>query len=272
MSYRMIALDLDGTLLTSRKQILPESLAALDLARKAGLEVMIVTGRHHIAIHPFYQALNLNTPAICCNGTYLYDYQARSVLASNPLTAEQAHQVLERLNDADIHGLMYVDDAMLYQQTSGHVIRSHAWAESLPENQRPTLLQVESLQQAANDVNAIWKFATSDTDIAKLRSFANGIETDLGLACEWSWHDQVDVAQAGNSKGNRLAEYVASRGIDMSEVIAFGDNFNDISMLENVGLGVAMGNSADEVKARAKAVIGGNEETSIADFLKQKVL
>ncbi|MEZ2696608.1 HAD hydrolase family protein, partial [Hafnia alvei] len=95
---------------------------------------------------------------------------------------------------------------------------------------------------------------------------------DPGLACEWSWHDQVDVAQAGNSKGNRLAEYVASRGIDMSEVIAFGDNFNDISMLESVGLGVAMGNSADEVKARAKAVIGGNEETSIADFLKQKVL
>ncbi|MEZ2697153.1 HAD-IIB family hydrolase, partial [Hafnia alvei] len=116
MSYRMIALDLDGTLLTSRKQILPESLAALELARKAGLEVMIVTGRHHIAIHPFYQALNLNTPAICCNGTYLYDYQARSVLASNPLTAAQAHQVLKRLNDADIHGLMYVDDAMLYQQ------------------------------------------------------------------------------------------------------------------------------------------------------------
>ena len=55
-------------------------------------------------------------------------------------------------------------------------------------------------------------------------------------------------------------------------MIAFGDNFNDISMLESVGLGVAMGNSADEVKARAKAVIGGNEETSIADFLKQKVL
>ena len=127
MSYRMIALDLDGTLLTSRKQILPESLAALDLARKAGLEVMIVTGRHHIAIHPFYQALKLTTPAICCNGTYLYDYQARSVLASNPLAPAQAHQVLDRLDQMNIHGLMYVDDAMLYQQTSGHVIRSHAY-------------------------------------------------------------------------------------------------------------------------------------------------
>ncbi|KLU19670.1 pyridoxal phosphate phosphatase, partial [Proteus mirabilis] len=74
MSYRVIALDLDGTLLDDQKRILPESLEALNLARKAGVKVLIVTGRHHVAIHPFYQALDLDTPAICCNGTYLYDY------------------------------------------------------------------------------------------------------------------------------------------------------------------------------------------------------
>lgn len=272
MTYRMIALDLDGTLLTARKQILPESLAALEQARQAGLEVMIVTGRHHVAIHPFYQALNLTTPAICCNGTYLYDYPNRKVLTADPLSAPQARQVLERLESNGIHGLMYVDDAMLYQQSSGHVVRSHAWAESLPENQRPSLLQVPSLAQAAEEVHAIWKFATSDDDISKLRAFATGIEDELGLACEWSWHDQVDIAQAGNSKGKRLKEYAASRGITMAEIVAFGDNFNDISMLESAGLGVAMGNSDDAVKARAATVIGGNEEPSIANFLQRHVL
>ncbi|WP_395755301.1 pyridoxal phosphatase [Edwardsiella ictaluri] len=272
MHYRLIALDLDGTLLNAHKQILPESLAALAEARAAGLEVMIVTGRHHVAIHPFYQALQLDTPAICCNGTYLYDYPARRVLAADPLRPEQARAVLARLEQQQIHGLMYVDNAMLYQRPTGHVLRSHAWAESLPADQRPVLQQVDSLHTAAGQAGAIWKFATSDEDTERLRDFAAGIERDRGLACEWSWHDQVDVAQAGNSKGRRLAEYAAARGIAMDQVVAFGDNFNDISMLESVGLGVAMGNSADAVKARAAESIGSNETPAIADFLRRRVL
>ncbi len=145
MTYRIIALDLDGTLLDSKKRILPESLSALAQARAEGVKVVVVTGRHHVAIHPFYQALELDTPAICCNGTYLYDYQAKKVLDSNPLEPQQAVQVLQLLEQSDIHGLMYVDDAMLYQQSSGHVVRSLNWAESLPVAQRPTLLQVDSL-------------------------------------------------------------------------------------------------------------------------------
>lgn len=77
MSYRVIALDLDGTLLDNQKRILPQSLAALAQARAAGIKVVVVTGRHHVAIHPFYQALEIDTPAICCNGTYLYDFQQK---------------------------------------------------------------------------------------------------------------------------------------------------------------------------------------------------
>lgn len=74
MTSRVIALDLDGTLLTGKKTILPASLDALDAlarAKDAGYQIIVVTGRHHVAIHPFYQALALDTPAICCNGTYL---------------------------------------------------------------------------------------------------------------------------------------------------------------------------------------------------------
>lgn len=72
MTARVIALDLDGTLLTPHKTLLPSSLDALSRAKEAGFQLIIVTGRHHVAIHPFYQALALETPAICCNGTYLY--------------------------------------------------------------------------------------------------------------------------------------------------------------------------------------------------------
>jgi len=111
-----------------------------------------------------------------------------------------------------------------------------------------------------------------DSDLPKLNQFADKVSTDLGLSCEWSWHDQVDVMQAGNNKGARLAQWVASQGLSMDQVIAFGDNSNDISMLERAGLGVAMGNASDEVKARANVTIGSNEQPSIAEAIQRYVL
>jgi len=272
MTYRVIALDLDGTLLTPQKTILPESLTALRRARDAGAKVIIVTGRHHVAIHPFYQALALDTPAICCNGTYLYDYNAKKVLASDPLQPQQANRLIDLLDENDIHGLMYVDDAMLYQESTGHVVRTENWAKSLPESQRPVFRHVSSLREAAHQVDAIWKFALTDEDTVKLQNVAQLVEQELGLACEWSWHDQVDVAQGGNSKGKRLAQWVESQGLSMNEVIAFGDNFNDLSMLESAGLGGAMGNANDAIKARADIVIGTNLETGIAETIYQHLL
>ncbi len=71
-------------------------------------------------------------------------------------------------------------------------------------------------------------------------------------------HDQVDIARGGNSKGKRLTKWVEAQGWSMENVVAFGDNFNDISMLEAAGTGVAMGNADDAVKARANIVIGDN--------------
>lgn len=272
MTTRVIALDLDGTLLTPKKTLLPSSLEALSRAREAGYQLIIVTGRHHVAIHPFYQALALDTPAICCNGSYLYDYQAKKVLQSDPLPVDQALQLIDLLEAHQIHGLMYVDDAMLYERPTGHVVRTANWAQTLPPEQRPTFTQVPSLAQAAHDVNAVWKFALTDEDIPKLQQFGKHVEQQLGLECEWSWHDQVDVARKGNSKGKRLTQWIEAQGGSMENVIAFGDNFNDISMLEAAGTGVAMGNADDAVKARANIVIGDNTTDSIAKFIYSHLL
>ncbi|EPR1416211.1 pyridoxal phosphatase [Citrobacter koseri] len=269
MNYQVIALDLDGTLLTPEKKILPESLVALQNARKSGAKVAIVTGRHHVAIHPFYQALALDTPAICCNGALLYDYNEKRVISADPLQPDQATQLVDLLDRYDVHSLMYADDAMFYKEPTGHIIRTANWAKTLPESQRPIFKQVPSLREASQNVDAIWKFALTDSDTDKLHSFGQIVERELGLACEWSWHDQVDIAQAGNSKGKRLAQWVETQGLSMSQVIAFGDNFNDLSMLKNAGLGVAMGNAVDEVKACADLVIGTNTESGIAEVVNQ---
>lgn len=202
----------------------------------------------------------------------MYDYHAKKVLEADPMPVDKALSLTSLLAEHDIHGLMYVDDAMLYERPTGHVIRTTNWAQSLPVEQRPVFTQVDSLAQAAREVQAVWKFALTDENIPKLQAFAQTVDQNLGLECEWSWHDQVDIARAGNSKGKRLAQWVAAQGLSMQDVIAFGDNYNDLSMLEAAGTGVAMGNAVEEVKARANVVIGENETTSIADFINRNLL
>ncbi len=197
----------------------------------------------------------------------MYDYQAKRVIEADPLPVAQALQLIDMLNEHQVHALMYVDDAMVYETPTGHVLRTLNWAHSLPPEQRPVFTQVDSLAQTAREVNAVWKFALTDEDSAKLNAFALEVEQQLGLECERSWHDQIDIARQGNSKGKRLAQWVASLGLSMQDVVAFGDNFNDISMLQAAGMGVAMGNAADEVKAHANVVIGDNTTDTIAEFI-----
>jgi hypothetical protein len=272
MSYGVIALDLDGTLLTPDKTILPQSVEALSQAIKSGIKVVIATGRHHCAVQPFYQELALDTPVVCCNGTYLYDFNRKKVLNSDPLHKDQAIDILNILDSYAMHGLMYADDRMCYEFPNERVSRILDWAKSLPKTQRPVVDSVNNLKETVYTTHSIWKFALSDKDISKLKQLSNSIREATQLTCEWSWHDQIDVTQTGNSKGRRLEEWVKSVGLTMEDVVAFGDNQNDLSMLESVGLGVSMGNADYSIKSRADRIIGYNTEPSIADFIYQEIL
>jgi hydroxymethylpyrimidine pyrophosphatase-like HAD family hydrolase len=104
-----------------------------------------------------------------------------------------------------------------------------------------------------------------------MRAFAQEIEETLGLSCEWSGECHLDIARAGNSKGNRLAQWIAEQGIAAAEVIAFGDHQNDRAMLRVAGLGIAMANSGADVQAHADWVTGSNDGDGIASALRRFV-
>ena len=108
----------------------------------------------------------------------------------------------------------------------------------------------------------------SDSDLAKMQKFVDTLPLDQ-VSPEWSWVDRADITAVGNSKGKMLVKLLEREGIDPARVVAFGDNFNDISMLQQVGLGIAMGGSEEEVQRKADKTIGLNSEDSIAKELMQ---
>lgn len=272
MSYRLLALDLDGTLLDSRLAIRPEVQEAIAAVRRRGLGVLLVTGRHHIATAPYHAQLNLDLPAICCNGTYLYDFRTGRAEMANPLTRTQALLLLRKIRQSGVHALMNVDDEIAYERSEAHLARLLAWAESLPPALRPNFEWVASFENTAIQASTIWKFVLSAEDREVLRRIVEEIDREIGLSCAWSGENRVDVAQSGNSKGALLERWLAQRGIAPSEVIAFGDNENDIGMLRLAGMGVAMGNATPGVVSVADRVTGTHDSSAIADVLEALVL
>ena len=272
MTYRLIALDLDGTLLDSQLQIRNETIDALSRARAQGVQAMIVTGRHHVAAYAYWQQLGLELPAICCNGAYMYDYRARQPLANDPLTRNEARGLLKLVRKHSIDTMVYDKDFMAYESINKHLKAMLDWSATLPEAVRPRVEQAQSYEQLIEDAETIWKFTSSCDDRAALSAYVAEIEQSLGLSCVWSGQNRLDIGHAGNSKGRRLAGWIAEQGIARKEVIAFGDEQNDMEMLRLAGMGVAMGNSGGEIQACADWTTGGNDSNGIADALQRFVL
>lgn len=272
MSYKVIALDLDGTLLNDKKRINPASIEALNAAKAKGIEVLIATGRHHISFADYYHQLELTTPAICCNGVYLYDVHNDSVISSTPITQTHVERMVQVSQDHGIPVYLYAQDMMLYNNHDAHHARIAAWDDEHKSRVEEVFKHYPNYLTAHENYDNLWKFSVAWPNIPALKAFAKDVEERVGLQCLWSWEDQIDMALPGTGKGQRIAEYVESKGLSMQDVICFGDNFNDVSMLEMAGLGVAMGNHAEGVEKHANLVIGDNNSDAIAKTLEQYVL
>jgi Cof subfamily protein (haloacid dehalogenase superfamily) len=272
MGFRIIALDLDGTLLDTSGVVRPRTKAAVAAALGHRLDVVLVTGRHHVATRPYHVELGLASPAICCNGAYVYDFADERVIVGDPMRKEQALQMLELCRRHGVHCLLYVDDAMTFEVANAHVRRLCAWAEGLSASVRPNIRRVDSFDKAVEGARRVWKFVVSHDDPTALAVWQAQAGLSGAFNIEFSWTDRIDVVCAGNSKGRRLLEWAATRGVNPADIVAFGDNHNDLSMICSVGLGVAMGNSEDALKAVAGWVTGDNDSDGIAETIERFVL
>ncbi|MFI3256602.1 MAG: Cof-type HAD-IIB family hydrolase [Psittacicella sp.] len=262
--YKLVIFDLDGTLLNPQRAIQKESLDAIEKLRKKGIKVALATGRHHTSALAYYKELDLDTPMICCNGSYIYDPQNDEFLQVSALNGKEVRPILKMLKTTKVESLLYTQRAMTYESLSNGIMDRLQKGGS--SKFKPVFEKVNSLEEFIKDGDLIWKMVTLNED----RDYLENLLKDLDpkeFNTEWSWIDQLDIMKAGTTKGKMLLNLLKDLGIDSSEVIAFGDNHNDISMLKEAGLGIAMGNSSPIVKENANKVIGNNDTQAIAQCL-----
>lgn len=269
--YQVLALDLDGTVLNDDHEIHVDVVNAI---REVALthHVILVTGRHHTAAKPYYDQLKLDTPIICCNGTYVYDYKHNRVLAQNALDKESAKAFLDLARHYDMKLVLYVTNSMLYSKTQPieYMKSLEKWSKSFDASNRPDIRQIESFSKEIDNARYIWKFVIEGepTLVEKLQRLPFVQEYFSG---ERSWSNRVDFSSKGNSKGARLKEYLQQNNYIAEQVVAIGDNHNDISMIQLAGLGVAMNNADQTVKQAADMVCpSNNNQGGLSHLIREK--
>ncbi|GAB7225192.1 Cof-type HAD-IIB family hydrolase [Vibrio owensii] len=270
--YKVLALDLDGTVLTDDHSIHPEVKKAIQEAQQK-CHVVIVTGRHHTAARPYYDELGLTTPIICCNGTYVYDYHNDRVLKHNSIDKEDALTFIALAKEFQVKMVMYVTDAMTYSNYNPiHYMEAlEKWAKTAPEHLQPKIYKIDSFSEEVRNTEFVWKFVVEGLPSSVERLIENPWMKEK-FNGERSWSNRIDFAAKGNSKGLRLAEYVSELGYHPNHVIAVGDNHNDISMLRYAGLGVAMNNADETVRSSARLVCEtDNNNDGLARLIREKI-
>jgi Cof subfamily protein (haloacid dehalogenase superfamily) len=267
---RLLAVDIDGTLLNSRGQIPPENREALQEAVDCGIDVCLVTGRSYFFAQPVFDDLPCDLTLIVSNGA-LVKSRAGDTLFKRLLPAAIAREVLaaaEPFRDAL---------ALMFDRPEGQVVYDgmdweHPNRRGYFEKMRSRIVAQRPLEAALVEDPVQVMFNGTVTEMRTLReSLRARFDSRVAIALtEYTHRDfsLVDVMAPGCTKGTTLAEWAGRRGIDRDHVMAVGDNFNDEEMLAFAGLPVVMGNAVAELKARGWPVTGTHDDAGLASAIR----
>jgi 5-amino-6-(5-phospho-D-ribitylamino)uracil phosphatase len=279
MPIRLLALDLDGTLLSSRGELSERNRRALEEVRALGVRVAVVTGRRFRDARPLALDLGLDVPVISHNGALTKHALTLETVAVQLLPLQAAREVLrigrERKLDAMVSDDPHGAGVLVYDHINedNHAFRRYlAWSRRIHGDEaEESVRRVESLEDYLNHAPVHISFSGT---CAAMEALGEALKCELEesikvFATMYAKTDfaLIDVLHPQASKGTGVAAAAAEAGIEREEVMAIGDNFNDLEMLEYAGTGVLMGNADPRLIERHQTgfhVTATNDEDGVA--------
>lgn len=259
--YKLIAMDVDGTLLSSAKHILPKTREWILKAQELGATIMLASGRPMIGLFHQAETMKLNTQGLILlgyNGSMIADATSKEIYYSHAIQRELAQQILESAKAFPITAMVYLDDQLIVTNLEGE----HVQYEASSNGMKPVLN--ENIQLDFDPVKILFSAPQEILDALK-DEFTQPFLGQVDFVKSAPFYLECVVKDV--HKGEALKHYCEKNGIDPSEVMAFGDNYNDMTMIQFAGLGVAMGNAVDELKNIANHVTLSHDEEGIAAVL-----
>ncbi len=272
-AIKLLAIDIDGTLLTPEKTVSERTRAAIQMAQAQGIIVTLATGRRYGNSKPFADELGIAIPLITCDGALIIHHPDGTILDANLLPAAIAHQAAAIMISKGVQPIVQHINGTVEENWSGHEEFDNPelaiYRKLFPKMRR---MSHATLCQGQPDPLRVVAFTSEET-------IANLIPEMRQLPCAWNSltrgnYDcaEISIMNQTCSKATGVARLAQHLGIELSQVMAIGDNNNDIEMLQEVGWGVAMGQASEQVKASANTITTSNTEDGVAVAIERYAL
>lgn len=265
MQYRLVAVDMDGTLLTPQLEISKETVETINKVIEKGVIFTLSTGRMYLAAIPFANMLNLDVPIITCNGALTKCSKTGKVYDEKIIDKQHSSEIIRYCEEAGLSVSIYSEDNIYIKKNSENIDIHMQLDRAKPQivNDFDSLLD-----------SSIIKILFNSNDKYNLEQHARKLhELYKGkLNFYFSLPYFVEIVHKEANKRNALENLAIRFNIKKEEIIAIGDNFNDMDMIEYAGLGVAMGNAPDYLKDVAEYVTHSNDEEGVRHVLEKFIL
>ena len=264
--YRLIALDIDGTLLNSKKEVTPDTLQAVRRAAEAGVAVVFCTGRAVSELEEFYALLPEIRYAVFASGGGLYDIQKREAFSLRGIPRAQAEEIMALAATKDLMPQIVLGDKDVIQASHMDNLEHYHMGIYRPLYERAMTLtpDIFALFRACRDeILKINMYHADPTERIRTRAQLEHLQMEK----VYSEVSSLECSALGVNKGTGLLRLCDALGIDRAASAAVGDAENDIPMLQMTGLGVAMGNGTDAVKNAADRVVADMDHGGCAEAI-----
>ena len=270
--YRLIAFDMDGTLLNSEHEISEKTAFMIHKAAEEGKTVIFCTGRAPAELLDYPEQVPDVRYAICASGSILWDTKERKIIRERTLSRGTVLSCLSCAAEFD-HTIQIFSENICFPEYTEERLRQtglDCYSEIYKKIAK-TIPDFESVYKA--DPYPVHKLSIHLTNLQDYASVRKLIEAEnLPVALKFANSHSVEITAEGVTKGEALSYLCDSLGIPLSESIAVGDSDNDTDALLAAGLGIAMGNAGESIKKIAGAVVNDNDHEGCADAIEKYLL
>jgi Cof subfamily protein (haloacid dehalogenase superfamily) len=274
---RLLALDIDGTLTDPNFQVSARNIAALRAAHAAGIEIILATGRRHDYAMPIARELGFPVCLISSNGALIRS-STGDTFFTDRLPAKTALELIQYMHDFRGNAVLTFDRAKNVPGNDSLVLESadelNKTVSRWLEVNRPYIKFISPLEDALTEdpLQAMYCGRVGLMEVLQQRlSEAPFLDKITVMRTQYDHRDLciLDILNRECSKGHALRRWAEHRGIPREQIMAVGDNHNDVEMLEFAGLAVVMGNASQELKQNGWKVTGSNSESGVAQAVEE---
>jgi len=265
---KLIVSDVDGTLIEKGKDTTtPENMRAIERARKAGVPFTLASGRTFQAMKRWRQSMGLTEPFVCSNGAQIRD--ERQIYYFSSFSTDTLRKIVELVDGLGVQQYIYSNEAICCtcEDLNNTVLKIWGAGGMTTDELRLVGSREEMIRATEGKAQTVigWAF-----DEEKMQGMLDGVHAMGGIVSAANTLDyNMEFMQPGITKGSALYHLAEHYGIGVENILALGDAGNDIEMLRNAGVGVAMANASDEAKAAADYVVGSCSESGLAEAIER---